>query len=110
LIFGEKWRGAGKYAQILIPWLALHFVVMPITQMPLIFGKQKVAFLFGLCGNAIMLLAVFYGGYANNLELGLTLLSGCMVVHLSLYFLWLLRLAKKHAVTLKASHQSGAGC
>lgn len=108
LVFGEKWRGSGEYAQILTPWLALHFIVMPVTQIPMIYGRQKVAFLFGLTGNTIMLLTVMYGGYANNLRLGLILLSVGMVIYLPLYFWWILRLTKEHALTLKGSLQSGA--
>lgn len=107
LVFGEKWRGAGEYAQILIPWLALHFVVMPITHMPMIFGKQKTAFLFGLAGNSSMLLAVIYGGYVNDLKLGLILLSGGMVIYLTVYFVWILRMTQKHAGALMATHQNG---
>lgn len=100
-VFGAKWREAGTFAQILIPWLSLHFIVMPVTQIPLIFGKQKIAFIYGFIGNISMLLAVVFGGYSKDIQLGLMLLSGYMVVHLSIYFLWIMSLAKKHSLKFK---------
>ena len=88
-VFGEQWRQAGEYAQWLMPWIAIHFVVMPVMQLPMIYDKQRAAFLFGLVGNSLMLGAVFYGGYINDLVLGFMLLSACMVAYFIVLYVWL---------------------
>ena len=43
-VFGEKWIEAGKYAQIMTPWLFLMLVKTPANQ--IIFLKQKLRFNF----------------------------------------------------------------
>jgi len=47
-IFGEEWRIAGKYAQIVIPLFAIRFVVAPLSNINNIFELQKVALLWQL--------------------------------------------------------------
>ena len=88
-IFGEKWREAGEFAQILTPWVAVHFVVMPIMQLPMIFNEQRRAFLFGIVGNALMLSTIFFGGYIGDVKMGFVLLSFCMVIYFGALYLWL---------------------
>jgi len=41
IIFGENWRIAGEYAQVLIPMYFLQFVTSPLSQMYIIAEKQK---------------------------------------------------------------------
>jgi O-antigen/teichoic acid export membrane protein len=41
IIFGEKWRIAGEYAQILAPMFFLQFIANPLSNMYLIAQKQK---------------------------------------------------------------------
>jgi len=94
-VFGVEWRVAGEYAQILIPWMALRFVVTPVSQVPIILGRQKAAFCFGISGNAIMLLSILYGGYVGDVKKGLILLSITMVIHLIVYFCWIIRISRK---------------
>jgi O-antigen/teichoic acid export membrane protein len=42
IFFGESWRVAGSYAQILIPVYFIKFFVSPLTIMNIIFEKNKV--------------------------------------------------------------------
>lgn len=93
-VFGPQWREAGVYAQLLIPWIAVHFIVMPVTQLPIILNRQKEAFLFGIFGNSIMFFSIVYGGNVGDIEQGLMVLSAAMVVYLFLYFAWLRKIAK----------------
>lgn len=93
-VFGDEWRKAGEYAQILMPWIAVHFVVMPVMQLPMIFNKQRVAFVFGLVGNALMFGAIWYGGYIGDVETGFLLLSLLMVAYFLALYLWLRTLCK----------------
>ncbi len=50
-VFGPLWRESGVYSRLLIPWIAIHFIVMPVTQLPIIINRQKEAFWFGLFGK-----------------------------------------------------------
>jgi len=55
-IFGEEWRIAGKYAQIIIPLFAVNFIHNPISMTNIIFEKIKIGLLF----HIIMLLSVIF--------------------------------------------------
>lgn len=60
-IFGEKWRVAGKYTQLLIPYLFMNFLISPISHIPIILGEQKKFFYFNIIANFGMLLILFGG-------------------------------------------------
>lgn len=62
LIFGEKWRIAGEYAQILTPVFLLRFITSPLSAMFMIAEKQKL----DLMWQVILLVttsAAFFIGY-----------------------------------------------
>lgn len=54
-ILGENWREAGLTAQILIPMLAIQFVVSPLSNMFIIARKQKIDLIF----QVLLVLSVF---------------------------------------------------
>lgn len=59
IVFGEKWREAGRYAQILTPMFFLRFVTSPLSSMFMIAEKQKLdlfwqAALFLLTSSALV--------------------------------------------------------
>jgi len=60
-VFGEKWRVAGEYSQILVPYLFFNFLTSPISQIPIILNRQKSFFYFSLIGNIGMPLIIFLG-------------------------------------------------
>jgi len=94
-VFGEKWRVAGEYTQILIPYLFMNFLVSPISQLPIIVGKQKQFFYLSLIGNIGMPLIVIYSYLVGNkIEDALVFISFFLTV-LYLYMLvWFLKLSK----------------
>lgn len=97
-VFGKQWLEAGTYAQILVPWLFLNFIVSPVSQVPIIVGEQKRGFIFGLIGNSLILLSVIYGGFiANNIKTGFYVLSGTISVYYIFFILWLFMISKKKA-------------
>jgi len=57
-LFGEKWRVAGEYSQILVPYLFMNFLVSPISSIPVILEKQKEIFYISLFGNILFLIAI----------------------------------------------------
>ena len=47
-VFSEKFRESGRLAEIMVPSLMLNFILSPVSSMPLIFGRQRAAFLMGI--------------------------------------------------------------
>ena len=50
LVFGEAWRTAGAYVQILIPVFLLRFVLLPVSQTLNIFERQDLHLLSAVIG------------------------------------------------------------
>ncbi|MFT5778967.1 MAG: teichuronic acid exporter [Crocinitomicaceae bacterium] len=57
-VFGERWRGAGEYSEIMAPWFMLNFIASPISFLPLVLRKQRQFFLMAAVGSIMMILAV----------------------------------------------------
>ena len=57
-VFGEHWRGAGEYSQIMAPWFMLNFIASPISFLPLILSKQRQFFLIALLGAISMIVSL----------------------------------------------------
>ena len=62
IIFGAEWKEAGKYAQVLIPWLFLIFINSPLTSMLTILNRQKIYLVYE---SVLLLLRLFalWAGY-----------------------------------------------
>ena len=86
-VFGQEWRVAGEYSQILIPYLFMNFLLSPISQIPIILGKQKEIFYISLFGNVSYLgiIALFHSLSITYL---LGLLSLFMVLYYTYVFYW----------------------
>jgi O-antigen/teichoic acid export membrane protein len=59
LVFGESWREAGVYAEIMTPWFMVNFVTSPISSLPLILRKQRSFFFLAMFGTAMMIATLF---------------------------------------------------
>ena len=57
-VFGERWRGAGEFSEIMAPWFMLNFIASPVSFLPLVLKKQRQFFLMAAVGSIIMLLAI----------------------------------------------------
>lgn len=62
LVFGEEWREAGVYAQILMPMFLLQFIVSPLSNMFLVAEQQKTDFILQIC-LFLAIVSALYGGY-----------------------------------------------
>ena len=74
LIFGENWRLAGIYAQIIIPLIFAKFIVAPLSLNILIYERQKLGLLLHLI-ILILTIIVFFTSYYLNLEIQIFLKS-----------------------------------
>ena len=97
-VFGAAWREAGVYAQILTPWLLLNFMLSPLSQLPLLLGRQARALAYGVAYQLAMVgpLAVAWL-MTLSLRQALLLQSVAASVVLVAYGGWLYRLSKSTA-------------
>lgn len=58
-VFGEAWREAGVYAEIMTPWFMVNFITSPISSLPLILRKQRSFFFMAMFGTAMMISTLF---------------------------------------------------
>ncbi len=98
-IFGEKWRIAGEYSQMLIPYLFINFITSPISSLPVILKQQKRFFYFSLVGNIGMPLIFFIGYILDfNMKYILFILSLFMLFIYSLILFWIVKLTKGNKI------------
>ncbi len=86
-VFGEKWRVAGEYSQILIPYLFMNFLISSISSIPIIFNKQKEIFYISLFGNIIYILIIILL-HNFGIEIVITFLSVFMLIYYLCVLYW----------------------
>jgi O-antigen/teichoic acid export membrane protein len=100
VVFGEDWRTAGYYTQIMTPWLMVNFLISPVSQVPIILNKQRGFFILGITSTILMIASLTIGEIFQNWHLRfdqvLKVVSFTQFVFLSFVIIWVLRLAKKH--------------
>lgn len=75
LIFGEKWRVAGEYAQILTPMYFFRFVVSPISQVSIIAEKQVIDLMWQIALIFMVVTSFFLGFFFDSIKIGFILFS-----------------------------------
>lgn len=95
IFFGNNWREAGIYAQILSPWIFLNFIISPISQIAIILDKQRYALFIGLLNNLSITFSMLVIGYlSGNILYGLYILS-ILASLISIYNIyWILTISK----------------
>jgi len=94
-IFGESWKEAGVYTQILSPWLLLNILVSTISFIPSLVNMQKKAFQVSIFYTIMVSLAILVGVFYHNIYLSLFLFSfvACCVLLYNLQ--WILKALRK---------------
>ena len=87
-VFGENWRVAGTYSQILIPIFFVRLISMPVSMINTVFERQ----IYGLCISIILLVSnmgIILGSYYFGLgpEKMFTILSIVLFIEYSLFLL-----------------------
>jgi O-antigen/teichoic acid export membrane protein len=99
-IFGENWREAGVYAQILSPWIYLDFIRAPISQIPIVINKQKNLLLFSIIGNVILIISMFYAGLiVKDIKFGFQIFVFFQSIYLILLIRWIYKIANINAIS-----------
>jgi O-antigen/teichoic acid export membrane protein len=95
-VFSDKWETAGRYAQIMVPWLITHFIMQFSTRIPQIVNKQKTFFVISLINNVLLLAVVLI---LANMKVEflyvLASMSLIMVGVLTVLFFWFRKITKK---------------
>lgn len=93
-IFGENWRVAGVYSQILTPFLFLVFITSPLTYVPLLLNRQRKAFAIDIVYLVLRVLALVTGLWYGSAIIAIIAFSAAGVL-IQLYLLfWILSLTK----------------
>lgn len=74
-VFGEQWKVAGEYAQILTPMFFLQFVTSPISQVAVIAQRQIIDLAWQISLLFFILVVFVIGNALDNLQLTLILFS-----------------------------------
>ncbi len=98
-LFGERWIEAGKYAQIMLPWIFAVSLTMPLSFIPDLYRKQKEALFIDSIRLACRLAGLVTGVVMESVYLGLALYSGVSAIMILYSLTWYIRLVKKNQKT-----------
>jgi O-antigen/teichoic acid export membrane protein len=95
-VFGDNWFEAGVYARYLLPWILTVGLLMPLSFIPDLYRKQRIAMILDGIKLAVRLAGLAAGVVTENVYLGLALYSS-MSFLVNLYCLtWYFSLIKKN--------------
>ena len=94
-IFGDKWIEAGRYAQIILPWIFMVSLVMPLSFIPDLYKKQRVAMIIDSIKLVARLGGLVVGVIMENVYIGLALYSGLSTIMIGYSLFWYLQLVKR---------------
>lgn len=94
IIFGEKWREAGEYAQILTPMFYLRFVTSPLSSMFMIAEKQRLDLLWQIFLFLTTTASLVIGYYFDEVKLALLVYMLSYVVMFSINGVMTYKMAK----------------
>lgn len=96
-VFGENWREAGHFSEIMSPWLMMNFIVSPVSQIPTVLNKQKTFFILSFISTLILVFVFLL----NQLIPSVNFIYILRVLSISQFFclifvlFWILRISKK---------------
>ena len=94
-IFGHEWFIAGKYLEVMMPWLFTLYLASPFSFIADLAGKQGIQFLLAFANFVLRLIALVIGISTHNIMIALVLLTiGGMATNL-FYLIWYLKLSKR---------------
>ena len=93
-VFGDQWVEAGRYAQILLPWIFMVSLVMPLSFIPDLYRKQRVAMIIDFLKLLARGAGLAVGVILENVYLGLALYSGFSTLIIGYSLFWYLKLVR----------------
>ena len=102
--FGTKFIDyglAGEMARCNLPILFFMFIVSPISGLPILFKKQKKAFLLSVFGYTLGLIGIYIAAISNlSIFQSLLIYSFLFSVYYIMLLTWYIQLIKKHDVSI----------
>jgi len=95
VVLGPEWEEAGRYTQIIVPWLFVTSLTMPLSFIPDMFRRQRKAMILDSIKFALRAVSMIIGIIQQDVYLGLMLFSLSSTFMIMYSLLWYLRLAKK---------------
>ncbi len=95
-VFGKEWTLAGKYSEIMAPWLMMNLIVSPISQLPVVIGKIKSFFLVGFIGSIALIGFLSSPSFVNGItfEELLQYINWSQFFFLLMVMFWFIRISK----------------
>ncbi len=94
LVFGEAWREAGVFAAALTPLCFFMFLVAPVSQLFLIYGKQNILFRFQLAYFIASAVSFATAGFSGSPLLGVVLFSALGSLRFATMLVYMCRLER----------------
>ena len=91
-VFGANWVEAGRYAQILSPWMFILFISSPLSSLFATLERQELSLIVNSIILGTRFVALLIGGLTHNIYLTLIIWSGTGVLVYGGLALWLLKL------------------
>jgi O-antigen/teichoic acid export membrane protein len=102
--FGDKfvdYRLAGEMVRCNLPVLFFMFIVSPVSSLPILFKKQKKAFLLSILGYSIGLTGLYIAAMSNlDIYKSLIIYSFLFSFYYIILLTWYIQLIKKHDVSI----------
>jgi O-antigen/teichoic acid export membrane protein len=102
-VFGKEWALAGRYSELMAPWLMMNLVVSPVSQLPVVLGKLKEFFFVGLIGSILLIgfLCSPYFMKSISFESILFYVNWTQFLFLLIVTIWFFKLSKSNSAELK---------
>ncbi len=93
VIFGSRWFEAGRYMQILAPWVFFWFIASPLAMLFSVYERQASALSVHSLILITRILSLYIGGLYQNVYLALGLFSGTGIIAYGFVCVWNIRLS-----------------
>lgn len=100
VLFGDAWREAGTYIQILLPWLIFAFIAGVLSFIPVLFDQQKKAFTIEIISTLFKLLGLMIGMMYNDIILAFGLYAALGSLVLLYKIIWTFQLSYQSSPNL----------
>ena len=94
VVFGERWVEAGRYTQILSPWVFFWFISSPLSYLFTVYERQGLSFSVHLMIFITRVISLYIGGIYHNIYLALGFFSVTGMVAYGLMAVLNIRLAR----------------
>lgn len=103
IIFGARWAEAGRYAQILAPWILFWFISSPLSTLFLVYERQGAALSVHSVIFLTRVVSLYIGGIYQNIYLALLLFSLTGIASYAFVAAWNIKLARAKGRRILAS-------